>query len=240
MPCAASRTCGTSLVGRPMRTPVAGSTTTLQPYSASCALAAATRSARSDVVSTPVILALWRFWKFLIAASIGSSPPVEAAKSPDHDNAAWIFCRSAGGMPASASLDGAALAASGLGAAGVTAAVLAGFASGIFASGALASAGFASAGFGTTALASAGRGCGSAGATAATLALVFLLSARPAFLAAAGAFASAGFTAVALWRMCFFAGFAAVSFGIGMMPGESCAGAGAAPSKSTSIARNGP
>ena len=75
VPRAASRACGTSLVGRPMRMPVAGSTTTLQPNSSSCALAAAIRSACSDGVSSPVILALWRFWKLLIAVTIGSSLP---------------------------------------------------------------------------------------------------------------------------------------------------------------------
>ena len=74
VPRAASRACGTILVGRPMRMPVAGSTTTLQPNSCSCLLAAASRVARSAGVSTPVILFLLRFWKFLIAASIGSSP----------------------------------------------------------------------------------------------------------------------------------------------------------------------
>ena len=74
VPRAASRACGTSLVGRPMRMPVAGSTTTFQPNSSSCTLAAATSSARSASVSSPVIFALWRFWKFLIAASIGSPP----------------------------------------------------------------------------------------------------------------------------------------------------------------------
>ena len=97
VPCAASRACGTSLVGRPMRMPVAGSTTTLQPNSSSCALAAAIRSARSAGVSTPVTLALWRFWKFLIAVSIGSSPAAMPVKSPDHSSAAWIFWRSPGG-----------------------------------------------------------------------------------------------------------------------------------------------
>ena len=79
VPCAVSRALGSILLGKPMRMPVAGSTTTFQPYSASCALAAAIRSARSDAVSTPVILALWRFWKFLIAPSIASSPPLEPA-----------------------------------------------------------------------------------------------------------------------------------------------------------------
>src|SRR5215831_5110841 len=107
-----------------------------------------------------------------MAATIGSSPPVAPVKSPDQDNAAWIFCRSAGGMPASASLKGGVLAASGFGAAGVTATVLVDFASGAFGSGALAS---------------AGRGCGSFGAAAvASLALVFLPSACSAFSAAAG------------------------------------------------------
>ena len=117
MPCAASRACGTILVGRPMRMPVAGSTTTLQPYSASCALAAATRSARSDVVSTPVILALWRFWKFLIAASIGSSPPVERRSRPTITTRPGF----SGARPAECRrarrVDGAAFAASGFGAA---------------------------------------------------------------------------------------------------------------------------
>ena len=75
VPRAASRACGTSLLGRPMRMPVAGSTTTLQPNSSSCSLAAASSAARSGGVSTPVTLALLRFWKFLIAVCIGSSPP---------------------------------------------------------------------------------------------------------------------------------------------------------------------
>ena len=47
VPCAASRACGTILVGRPMRMPVAGSTTTLQPNSCSCAWRRRAASARS-------------------------------------------------------------------------------------------------------------------------------------------------------------------------------------------------
>ena len=226
VPCAASRACGTSLVGRPMRTPVAGSTTTLQPNSSSCALAAATSSARSVGVSTPVILALLRFWKFLMAASIGSSPPVDAGDSrptttapPGFSAARPAECRRARleAPPWRPRAWPAGVRASGFGF---------GLCFGRFGFG-----GFACRLWHAALLPPA-----AAAAVPATAARLWLLRAA---LAAAEPLPRP----VSRRLLCadvFLRRLGAVCFGIGMMPGESCASAGAAPSKSASITRNGP
>ena len=107
VPCAASRAFGTSLLGRPMRMPVAGSTTTLQPNSCSWLSAAAISAARCSAVS--------------IAGDLGLVALLEIADGGFHrvvaGRSAGIVARPierrldlpplGGGMPAS-SADGAA------------------------------------------------------------------------------------------------------------------------------------
>src|SRR6478752_2869478 len=108
-----SRTCGTILLGSPTRMPVAGSVTTVQPYSLWWLPAAASSAARCAAVSSPVTGALLRFWKLLIAAVSESSPLAGAERSPAQASAAWIFKRSAAGRAATGTGAGSVLAGSG-------------------------------------------------------------------------------------------------------------------------------